>query len=75
VYVLSLQVIWSICTPIALVESMFSSRRTEPWLRTPGLIIIAVLYVLCVFAAAVTTWATYQYVAPSSRLLVAAIVA
>src|SRR5215216_6308961 len=36
VYVLSLHVIWSICTPIALVESMFPSRRTEPWLRTPG---------------------------------------
>jgi hypothetical protein len=41
VYVLSLHVIWSICTPIALVESMFLSRRTEPWLLTPGLIIIA----------------------------------
>jgi hypothetical protein len=75
VYVLSLHVIWSICTPIALVECMFPDRRTEPWLRTPGLIIVAVVYVLGVAAAAVTTWATFRYVAPPSRLTIAAILA
>jgi hypothetical protein len=75
VYVLSIQVIWSICTPIALVECMFPDRRTQPWLRTPGLIIIAVLYVLGVAAAAVTTWATFPYMAPPSRLIGAGIVA
>ena len=56
VYVLSLHVIWSICTPIALVECMFPNRRTEPWLRTPGLVIVAVVYVLGVVAAFATTW-------------------
>jgi hypothetical protein len=75
IYVLSLHVIWSICTPIALVECMFPDRRREPWLRTPGLIIIAVVYVLGAFAAFATTWATFRYVASPSRLIGAAIVA
>jgi hypothetical protein len=75
IYVLSLHVIWSICTPIALVECMFPDRRTEPWLRTPGLVIIAMVYVLGVVAAFATTWATFRYVAPPSRLIAAAIVA
>jgi hypothetical protein len=59
-YVLSLPVIWSIGTPIALVESMFPRRRTEPWLGTPRLIIIAVLYVLGLLAAFGTTWLEYR---------------
>jgi hypothetical protein len=68
-------VIWSICTPIALVECMFPDRRTQPWLRTPGMIIVAVVYVLGVVAAAITTWLTFPYLAPPSRLIGAAIVA
>jgi hypothetical protein len=75
IYVLSLHVIWSICTPIALVECMFPDRQTEPWLRKPGLIIVAAVYVLGVVAAFATTWATFRYVAPPSRLIGAAIVA
>jgi len=74
-YVLSLHVIWSICTPIALVECMFPTRRTEPWLGMRGLIIIAVLYVLGVVAAAITTWVSFPYIAPPSRLIGAAMVA
>jgi len=75
VHVLSLHVIWSICTPIALIECMFPDRRTKPWLRTPGLIIIAVLYVLGVIATFAVTWATYRYVAPAGNLIAAAVVA
>jgi hypothetical protein len=75
VYVLSLHVIWSICTPIALVECMFPDRRTKPWLRKPGLIIVAAIYVLGVAATALATWATFRYVAPPSRLIAAAVVA
>lgn len=73
-YVLSLHVIWSIGTPIALVESMFPRRRTEPWLRTPGLIIIAVLYVLGLLAAFGTTWLEYRYVASPVHLIGVALV-
>ncbi len=37
----------SICAPIAVVESYVSpARRPRPWLRAPGLVAIAVLYLL-----------------------------
>ena len=75
IYVLSLHIIWSICTPIALVECIFPDRRTKPWLGTPGLIVIAIVYVLGVAATAVTTWAVFRYMAPPSRLIGAALVA
>jgi hypothetical protein len=75
IYVLSLHVIWSICTPIALVECMFPDRGTKPWLRKPGLIVVAVVYVLGVVATAVTTWAVFRYIAPPSRLIGATVVA
>jgi hypothetical protein len=75
IYVLSLHVIWSICTPIALVECMFPDCRAKPWLGTPGLIVAAVVYVLGVVATAVTTWLVFKYVAPPSRLIGAAVIA
>jgi hypothetical protein len=74
VHVLSLHVIWSICTPIALVECMFPDRRTTPWLRTRGLIIIAVLYLLGVLGTFARTWASYRYVAPTADLIGAAVI-
>ncbi|MFK3983356.1 hypothetical protein ACI2K4_23610 [Micromonospora sp. NPDC050397] len=36
--------IWSIGVPIALVESLVPERATTPWLRTPGLVVAALLY-------------------------------
>ncbi|MEV4624945.1 hypothetical protein AB0J90_01460 [Micromonospora sp. NPDC049523] len=38
--------IWSIGVPIAIVESLVPHRRTTPWLRTPGLVATAGLYLL-----------------------------
>ncbi|MEU4830322.1 hypothetical protein [Streptosporangium sp. NPDC023615] len=48
VYVLSLHVVWSICTPIALAESLFPSRARVPWLRTRGLVVTSVVFLLTV---------------------------
>ncbi|RKR92145.1 hypothetical protein BDK92_6579 [Micromonospora pisi] len=36
--------IWSIGVPIAIVESLVPDRATTPWLRTPGLVVAALLY-------------------------------
>jgi hypothetical protein len=63
VHVLSLHVIWSICTPIALVECVVPDRRMTPWLRPRGLVVVAVLYGLGVAATVVVTQVTY----PTSR--------
>jgi hypothetical protein len=43
VFVLTLHVVWSIATPIALVESM-SRRPTAPWLGRLGLTVVGVLF-------------------------------
>ncbi|MGC5014804.1 hypothetical protein ACLQ2R_28905 [Streptosporangium sp. DT93] len=48
VYVLSLHVIWSICTPIALAETLFPDRARVPWLRTRGLVVTSVVFLLTV---------------------------
>jgi hypothetical protein len=40
-----------------------------------GLIIVAVVYVLAVVVTALATWAVFEYVAPPSRLITAAVVA
>ncbi|HEU4324617.1 MAG TPA: hypothetical protein VFS21_15850 [Roseiflexaceae bacterium] len=39
-------VIWSISAPIALVEAFVPDRQTAPWLRWPGLVLTAALYLL-----------------------------
>ncbi|MFI6509625.1 hypothetical protein ACIBCT_18620 [Streptosporangium sp. NPDC050855] len=48
VYVLSLHVVWSICTPIALTETLFPDRARVPWLRTRGLVVTSVVFLLTV---------------------------
>ena len=37
-------VIWSYCIPIALVEALRPALSEQPWLRRPGLIVMALLY-------------------------------
>jgi hypothetical protein len=54
---------------------MFPDRRTQPWLRTPGLIVMAVLYLLGVVAAFAITWLQYRYVSQPSHLMSAAVLA
>ncbi|MER5646312.1 hypothetical protein [Streptosporangium sp. NPDC002524] len=48
VYVLSLHVIWSVCTSIALAETLFPSRARVPWLRTRGLVVTSVVFLITV---------------------------
>ena len=45
IFVLTLHTVWSISTPVALVEESTSGRRTRPWLGTPGLVVTALLFV------------------------------
>jgi hypothetical protein len=42
--VLALHTVWSICVPIAIIET-FSRDRTRPWLGKPGLAVIAAVFV------------------------------
>ncbi|WP_181779906.1 hypothetical protein [Pseudonocardia pini] len=72
-FVLTLHTVWSIATPIALVETL--ARRPGPWLRTPGLVVTAVLFVIGLVGTTVTTLQTDHFVAPAGRLVGAVAVA
>jgi hypothetical protein len=51
--VISIHIVWSIATPILIAEGVAGIRRTTPWLRTPGLVVTALLFLLgCVTTAA-----------------------
>jgi hypothetical protein len=55
VFVLGGHALWSIATPIAIVEESTRSRRTTPWLGRRGLVVTAVLFLLgCVMEFVVT---------------------
>lgn len=45
VAIVALHAVWSICVPIALIETLTPDRRTTPWLTTRGLVITAIVYV------------------------------
>jgi len=72
VYVLTLHVVWSIATPIAIAEAFFG--RT-PWLRRPGLSVWSGVLVL---GAAATFFVSYQmghFLAAPAQLIGAFLVA
>lgn len=73
VFVLSLHVVWSISTPILMAEGVAAGRRTEPWLRRPGLAVTAVVFV---FGCALTTIASFgasHFIASVPQLVVIAV--
>ncbi len=66
--VLALHAVWSICVPVALVESLVPARRTQPWLGRVGLGVVAVLYVL---GAVLVFWGNYtveRFIASPAQL-------
>lgn len=44
VYVIAIHVVFSISAPILIAEGLAGRRRTEPWLRAPGLVVAALLF-------------------------------
>jgi hypothetical protein len=55
IYLMTLHVVWSIASPIAIAEALAGARAREPWLRRPGMI-VTTLFMLagCVFTATFT---------------------
>ena len=56
VYVLTLHVVWSIATPIALIEGLFPEKARQPWLGRVGIAVVSVLFVAAVGAIAVISY-------------------
>lgn len=69
-FVLTLHTVWSISVPIALAEGLVPSRRTTPWLRTPGLIVAALLFVVGAAATLAMSYASDHFLAPWPTLVV-----
>jgi len=74
VYVLSLHTIWSISTPIELVEEATPGRRTRPWLRRRGMVVCTVLWLIGCLAVYAVSWSNGHYSAPGSRSVGALVV-
>ena len=67
VFVLTIHVVWSIGCGIAIAEAVAGERWDEPWLRTPGYIVAAALFVVgCVFTV-VFTMKSFPYVATPAQ--------
>jgi len=75
ILVLTIHTVWSIGTPIALAEGLTPTRRTTPWLRTPGLVVAAVLFTVGSVATAAGSYHNDRFVTPWPRLLVAGLFA
>lgn len=74
VFVLALHTVWSISVPIAVVESLVPQRRTTPWLKTPGLIVATVLFVLGAAVVTAGSYADGHYWASWPHLLVVLVI-
>jgi hypothetical protein len=74
VFVLAIHTIWSISVPIAVVEE-WTDRRTAPWLRTPGIIVVSVIYFMISYSdghylASWPSWgAWHRYAAAAGGML------
>jgi hypothetical protein len=69
-FVLTLHTVWSISVPIALVEGLTPDRRTTPWLRTPGLVVVSALFVLGVVLTTAESVRDNHFMAPWPALAV-----
>jgi len=73
-FVLALHTVWSVSTPIALVEE-WTTRRVTPWLRLPGLIFFGAMAVVgAVFTFAIS-YADGHFMASPARLTITAVIA
>lgn len=75
VYVLMLHAVWSTTVPIVLVEACVPDRRTQPWLRTPGLVVTAVLFLLGALATGAQQRSADPFAASTAQLATAAVLA
>ncbi len=73
-FVLGVHTVWSISVPIALVEGLTPARRTTPWLRTRGLVVSAVLFVVGSVFTVLTSYRQEHFRAPWLSLAVVMVV-
>ena len=66
--ILALHTVWSICVPIAIVESLVPDRQTRPWLGRVGLGVTGVVYVLGAGLVFLGNYAEEHFLASPAQL-------
>lgn len=69
-FVVAIHVVFSISTPILIAEGVAGRRRTEPWLKTPGLVVAVALFALGAVVDTGFQVATSRFVASPGQLIV-----
>ena len=69
IYVLSLHTVWSICVPIAIVETFAGERARTPWLGNAGLAVVLALFLGGVTLNTYTTYQQEKFVASAWQFL------
>jgi hypothetical protein len=75
IFVLTLHTVWSVATPVALVEEATVSHREQPWTRTPGLIAASVLFVVGCVVTFQFTYSDEHFLASPAQLTASAAIA
>jgi hypothetical protein len=65
--VIALHAVWSICVPIALVETFARDRGSTPWLGRTGLIVVATIFALGAVFVFWGNYTEYRFIAPWSH--------
>ncbi|MGH7922179.1 MAG: hypothetical protein ACREQM_19910 [Candidatus Dormibacteraceae bacterium] len=73
VFVIGIHVVFSISTPILIAEGVAGRRRTDPWLRNPGLGITAALFLLGAVLTTGVQILSSHFVASAAQLAAVAV--
>jgi len=73
IFVLNLHTVWSIATPIALIEGMTPERSKAPWLGRVGLAVICVIFAAGAVAMTLMSYRHDRYMSSPAQFAGAAI--
>ena len=68
IYVISIHVVWSICVPIGLAESLFPAKRDQPWLGPIGIGVFSLLLAGRLRVVAIFTYKQRPFMASGAQL-------
>jgi hypothetical protein len=72
IFVLALHTVWSISTPIALIEATVPHHASTPWLGNWGLAVTAALFVLGAVASTAIGFRTDHFIASPAQFITSA---
>ncbi len=70
IFILTLHVVWSVCTPIALAEGLAGKRAYEPWLNRIELGMVVLLTILGVVGTTIGAYKSNHFIASPMQYVV-----